>query len=39
MSVPLWMWPAVLAVILIMLAVDLFAHRNAHVVRMREAAI
>ncbi len=39
MSVPLWMWPAVLAVILIMLAVDLFAHRNAHVVSMREAAI
>ncbi|MGY1933565.1 TerC family protein [Nocardia gipuzkoensis] len=39
MPVPLWMWPAVLAVILVMLAVDLFAHRNAHVVSVREAAI
>ncbi|QBJ94661.1 TerC family protein [Rhodococcus sp. ABRD24] len=39
MSVPLWMWPAVLAVILVMLAVDLFAHRKAHVVGVREAAI
>ncbi|WP_280227323.1 TerC family protein [Nocardia farcinica] len=39
MSVPLWMWPAVLGIILVMLAVDLFAHRNAHVVGVREAAI
>ena len=39
MSVPLWMWPAVLAVILVMLAVDLFAHRRAHVVGVREAAL
>ncbi|WP_051027924.1 TerC family protein [Nocardia higoensis] len=39
MSVPLWMWPAVLAVILTMLAVDLFAHRKAHVVGVREAAV
>ncbi|WP_324188087.1 TerC family protein [Nocardia higoensis] len=39
MSVPLWMWPAVLAVILAMLAVDLFAHRKAHVVGVREAAV
>ncbi|WP_458683799.1 TerC family protein [Prescottella equi] len=39
MSVPWWMWPAVLAVILVMLAVDLFAHRKAHVVGVREAAI
>ncbi|GAB3132209.1 TerC family protein [Microbispora hainanensis] len=37
MSVPLWTWAAVLAVILAMLAVDLFAHRRAHVVRVREA--
>lgn len=39
MSVPLWMWPAVLAVIMAMLAVDLFAHRKAHVVGVREAAV
>ncbi|MBX6384283.1 MAG: TerC family protein [Microbispora sp.] len=37
MSVPLWVWAAVLAVILSMLAVDLFAHRRAHVVGVREA--
>ncbi|AEV73105.1 integral membrane protein, TerC family [Mycolicibacterium rhodesiae NBB3] len=39
MSVPLWAWGAVLAVILVMLAIDLFAHREAHVVGVREAAI
>ncbi|WP_281205283.1 TerC family protein [Nocardia shimofusensis] len=39
MSVPLWMWPAVLGVIMAMLAVDLFAHRKAHVVGVREAAV
>ena len=38
MDVPLWAWAAVLAVILAMLAVDLFAHRDAHVVSVREAA-
>lgn len=38
MDVPLWAWAAVLAVILVMLAVDLFAHRDAHVVSVREAA-
>lgn len=37
-SVPLWAWGAVLAVILAMLAVDLVAHRRAHVVSLREAA-
>lgn len=37
MSVPLWAWFAVLAVILVMLAVDLFAHRDAHVIGVREA--
>lgn len=36
--VPLWGWIAVLAVIVVMLAVDLFAHRHAHVVGVREAA-
>lgn len=38
MTVPLWAWAAVLAVILAMLAVDLLAHRRAHVVSVREAA-
>ncbi|WP_169952315.1 TerC family protein [Microbispora sp. H11081] len=39
MSVPLWVWAAVLAVILVMLAIDLFAHRRAHVVGTREALV
>ncbi len=38
MSVPLWAWLAVLAPILAMLAVDLIAHRHAHVIGVREAA-
>jgi tellurite resistance protein TerC len=37
-DVPFWAWAAVLALILVMLAVDLFAHRDAHVVGVREAA-
>jgi tellurite resistance protein TerC len=36
-SVPLWLWAAVLAAIVAMLAVDLFAHRRAHVIGVREA--
>ncbi|QIK76459.1 TerC family protein [Nocardioides piscis] len=39
MDVPVWAWAAVLAVIVAMLAVDLFAHREAHVVSVKEAAI
>ncbi|WP_033438756.1 TerC family protein [Saccharothrix sp. NRRL B-16314] len=39
MYVPLWAWAAVLGVILLMLAVDLYAHRGAHVVGVREAAV
>ncbi|RBY84786.1 TerC family protein [Blastococcus sp. TF02A-26] len=39
MDVPLWIWLAVLAVILAMLAMDLFAHRRAHVIGLREAAV
>ena len=39
MDVPLWAWSAVLALILVMLAVDLFAHRTAHVVSVKEAAV
>ncbi|MDT0166428.1 TerC family protein [Actinotalea sp. AC32] len=38
MDVPLWIWLAVLAGILLMLAVDLVAHRKAHVIGVREAA-
>lgn len=38
MDVPFWAWIAVLAVIVAMLAVDLFAHRTAHVVGVKEAA-
>lgn len=39
MDVPFWLWPAVVGVILAMLAVDLFAHRRAHVIGVREAAV
>ena len=38
MSVPLWAWFAVLGLILAMLALDLLAHRRAHVIGVREAA-
>ena len=38
MNVPLWAWFAVLGVILVMLAVDLFAHRKAHIIGVKEAA-
>jgi len=37
-NVPIWAWAGVLGVILLMLAVDLLAHRRAHVVSVREAA-
>ncbi|MEX5269119.1 TerC family protein [Kocuria sabuli] len=39
MEVPFWVWAAVLGFILVMLAVDLFAHRHAHVIGVREAAV
>jgi tellurite resistance protein TerC len=39
MDVPLLVWAAVLAVIGAMLAVDLVAHRTAHVVSVKEAAV
>jgi tellurite resistance protein TerC len=39
MDVPLWAWASVLAVILAMLALDLLAHRRAHVVSVKEAAL
>ncbi|MDD7939569.1 TerC family protein [Actinomycetospora lutea] len=38
MDVPTWVWPAVLAGIIVMLVVDLVAHRRAHAVGVREAA-
>ena len=37
MNVPLWIWLAVLGVIVTMLAVDLVAHRVAHEVSIKEA--
>ncbi|RAX49082.1 tellurium resistance protein TerC [Arthrobacter sp. AQ5-05] len=39
MNVPFWIWAAVLAFIVVMLAVDLLAHRRAHVIGVREAAV
>jgi tellurite resistance protein TerC len=38
-DIPLWAWAAFGAVVLIMLAVDLLAHRGAHVIGFREAAV
>ena len=38
MDVPVWAWAAVLAVIVAMLALDLFMHRDAHRISIREAA-
>ena len=37
MDVPLYAWLAVLAAIVAMLAIDLFAHRRAHAIGVREA--
>jgi tellurite resistance protein TerC len=38
-DVSLWLWLGVLGLIVGMLAVDLFAHRGAHVIAVREAAV
>ncbi|GAA2917727.1 MULTISPECIES: TerC family protein [Streptomycetaceae] len=38
-AVPLWVWAAVTVGICVMLAVDLIAHRDNHVIGFREAAI
>ncbi|GGL04280.1 tellurium resistance protein TerC [Salinibacterium xinjiangense] len=38
MNVPLWAWLTVLGVIILMLAIDLIAHRTAHVIGVKEAA-
>lgn len=37
--VPVWVWLALTAVIAVMLAVDLLAHRDNHVIGFREAAV
>ncbi|MDH6423256.1 TerC family protein [Aurantimicrobium minutum] len=39
MNVELWMWLAVCAGIIVMLLIDLFAHRKAHEISLREAAL
>ena len=39
MNVELWMWVSVLGLILAMLLVDLFAHRKAHEISVKEAAL
>ncbi|MTD15752.1 TerC/Alx family metal homeostasis membrane protein [Nakamurella sp. YIM 132087] len=39
MTVPLWGWLAFGAVVVIMLTIDLLAHRGAHVIKFKEAAI
>ncbi|MBM7231275.1 TerC family protein [Dietzia cinnamea] len=38
MDTPLWLWFAVIAFIVVMLAIDLVAHRRAHVIGVKEAA-
>src|ERR1700734_2842177 len=38
MDVPIWAWGAFAAVVVVMLAVDLLAHRGAHVIGFKEAA-
>ena len=38
MNVQLWMWFGVIGLILVMLAIDLFAHRKAHEISVKEAA-
>ncbi|CAB4626902.1 MAG: TerC/Alx family metal homeostasis membrane protein [Actinobacteria bacterium] len=39
MNVELWMWTSVLGFIFVMLLVDLFAHRKAHEIAVKEAAL
>nr|WP_296765805.1 TerC family protein [Rhodococcus sp. (in: high G+C Gram-positive bacteria)] len=38
MNVPVWAWAAFAAVVLILLAIDLLAHRGAHIIGFKEAA-
>ncbi|MBC8091991.1 MAG: TerC family protein, partial [Pseudonocardia sp.] len=37
-DVPLWLWWTFVATVVIALAIDLLAHRGAHVIGFREAA-
>ncbi len=39
MVVSIWAWVALLTVVLVMLAIDLFMHKSAHVIAVKEAAI
>jgi tellurite resistance protein TerC len=39
LDVPLWLWGAFAATVVVSLAVDLLAHRTAHVIGFREAAM
>ncbi|ADP81878.1 TerC family protein [Pseudofrankia inefficax] len=39
MHVPIWAWAAFVAALVALLAIDLLAHRRAHVIRFREAAL
>ena len=38
MNVPMWAWAAFAAVTVVMLLIDLLAHRGAHVIGFKEAA-
>ncbi len=38
MDVPLWLWLAFVAVVVVSLAIDLLAHRKEHIIGFREAA-
>lgn len=39
MNISLWVWGALIAALLVMLLVDILMHRDAHEIRLREAAI
>ena len=39
MHVPFWAWAAFVAALVALLAIDLLAHRRAHVIKLREAAL
>ena len=39
MHVPFWAWAAFVAALIGLLAIDLLAHRRAHVIKLREAAL
>ncbi len=38
LDVPLWLWLAFAATVVVALAIDLFSHRKAHIIGFREAA-